>query len=243
MYLTIDAGNTRTKATVFDPAGAIVHSDIFSEDDLAPILSLARDFPDAHFIVSATGHKSWSLTDIPVTGVKLELGPDTALPIRIVYATPETLGRDRIASAVGAWAMLPGKHCLVVDAGTCITMDVVQASGVFLGGNIAPGLQMRLEAMHEKTARLPLVDCAWPALPVGDSTRHALQNGACLGALREIEATWRSARDAFGDVRLVLTGGDAAFLAERIKYEIFAAPALVARGLYQILRFHADAVA
>ena len=182
-----------------------------------------------------------ALTNLPVSGRKIELGPDTPLPIRIVYATPKTLGRDRIAAACGAMALLPGRHCLVVDAGTCITLDLVLASGVFLGGNIAPGLQMRLEAMHEKTARLPLADRAWPELPFGDSTMHALQNGACLGALQEIERTWLAARDAFGTVALVLTGGDAPFLAERIKYEIFAAPGLVARGLYQILRFHADA--
>lgn len=240
MYLTIDAGNTRTKASVFDPSGVIVHSDILPENEFAPLLALAHDFPDAHVIVSATGEKSWSLTDLPLTGIKLDLGPDTPLPIRIVYQTPATLGRDRMAAAVGAWQQFPGRHCLVVDAGTCITLDLVLSSGVFVGGNIAPGLQMRLEAMHAKTARLPLADREWPPLPFGDSTLHALQNGACRGAVQEIEQTWLAARHAFGQVSLVLTGGDAAFLAEHCKYEIFTAPELVARGLYQILRFHAD---
>jgi type III pantothenate kinase len=117
-------------------------------------------------------------------------------------------------------------------------MDVVLGTGVYLGGNIAPGLKMRLSAMHEYTAKLPLVEPGWPELAFGDSTLHALQNGAALGIVMEIEGLLQRAKDAFGDVLIVMTGGDAVFLAERLESQIFVTPELVTQGLFQILAFN-----
>jgi type III pantothenate kinase len=126
----------------------------------------------------------------------------------------------------------------VISAGTCMTSDILLGTGVFLGGNISPGLRMRLRAMHEYTAKLPLAEPAWPTLPFGDSTQHALQNGACLGMVMEIEGIFQRAKDAFGEVSIVMTGGDAGFLAERLESQIFVAPELVTQGLFQILAFN-----
>jgi len=97
---------------------------------------------------------------------------------------------------------------------------------------------MRLQSMHEYTARLPLAEPGWPDLTFGDSTVHALQNGACLGMVMEIEGIFQRAKDAFGEVFVVMTGGDAAFLAEQIESQIFVAPELVTQGLFQILAFN-----
>ena len=163
---------------------------------------------------------------------------ETPLPIEIIYKTPETLGRDRIASACGAHHLYKDKNCLIVDAGTCITTDLVTSKGKFLGGNISPGIRMRLTAMHEKTARLPLVELAFPEIPFGDSTQHAMQNGACLGAIMEIEGILSRAKDAYGDVSVVITGGDADLLATRLECQIFVEPELVIQGLFQILSFN-----
>jgi len=162
------------------------------------------------------------------------------LPITIVYPTPHTLGRDRIAAACGANALFPDKNCLIIDAGTCITMDMILKSGTYLGGNIAPGLTMRLKSMHEYTSKLPLAEIGWPSLTFGDSTFHALQNGACLGALMEIEGILKRSLDAFGSVFVVMTGGDSAFLAQRLESEIFLEPELVNKGLFKILSFNAQ---
>jgi type III pantothenate kinase len=119
-----------------------------------------------------------------------------------------------------------------------MTMDIILGTGVYLGGNIAPGLHMRLQAMHDYTARLPLATPAWPAIAFGDSTIHALQNGACLGMVMEIEGIFQRARNAFGEVLIVMTGGDAAFLADRLENQIFVTPELVTQGLFQILAFN-----
>jgi len=113
-------------------------------------------------------------------------------------------------------------------------------TGTYLGGNIAPGLTMRLKSMHEYTSKLPLAEIDWPSLTFGDSTLHALQNGACLGALMEIEGILSRAKDAFGAVFVVMTGGDSAFLAQRMEREIFLEPELVTKGLFKILSFNAQ---
>lgn len=238
MYLTIDAGNTRTKAVVYDAAGMAWDSITAEGDELAPIKELVRGNRVEHVIVSTTGVREWNLSELGIKGKNIELSHEVPLPISIVYTTPETLGRDRIAAACGAKANHPGKNCLVISAGTCMTMDMLLGSGVYLGGNIAPGLRMRLQAMHEYTARLPLVEPGHPDLPFGDSTVHAIQNGAGLGMVMEIEGIFQRAKDAFGEVLIVMTGGDAVFLADRIESQIFVAPELVTQGLFQIIAFN-----
>ena len=238
MYLTIDAGNTRTKVSVFTIDGIIMESFIVPANQLDPILEIIHQYPIHDVIISTTGQRDWDLSALGITGKNIELSFETRLPIEIVYSTPETLGRDRMAAACGAFSLFPGKNCLVIDACTCITMDVLLGSGVYLGGNIAPGLRMRLTAMHEYTAKLPLVEPGWPDLAFGNSTLHALQNGAGLGIIMEIEGLFHRAKDAFGEVSIVMTGGDSGFLAERLESQIFVTPELVAHGLFQILSFN-----
>lgn len=238
MFLTIDAGNTRTKVSVFNPDGSITASLLAPENQIEPILEIIDKHVIDHVIISTTGQRDWDIKSLGIAGKNIELNQDTRLPVQIVYSTPATLGRDRIAAACGAHALFPGQNCLVVDAGTCVTMDVLLGTGIYVGGNIAPGLRMRLRAMHEYTAKLPLVEPGWPELSFGDSTLHALQNGAALGIVMEIEGLLHRARDAFGEVSIVMTGGDAVFLAERLESQIFVTPELVTQGLFQILAFN-----
>jgi len=238
MFLTIDAGNTRTKVAVFNNDGTIAASLVTPVNQLDPIIGFIKSRAIEHVIISTTGQRDWDITALGIKGRNIELSQDTELPIQIVYSTPATLGRDRIAAACGAGSLFPLKNCLVIDAGTCVTMDILLGTGVYLGGNIAPGLSMRLSSMHEHTARLPLVEPGWPELSFGDSTVHALQNGACLGIVMEIEGLLHRAKDAFGEVSIVMTGGDAVFLAERLESQIFVTPELVTQGLFQILAFN-----
>lgn len=240
MFLCIDVGNTKTKASVFDSNGNLLENLSTQETGIDALLKFSKKHSIRHAIISTTGKRQWNISEFGIEGHQIELSHETPLPIRIVYSTPETLGRDRIASACGASALQPGKNCLVVDAGTCMTTDILLATGVYLGGNIAPGLMMRLKAMHEYTAKLPLAEPGWPELEIGDSTLHALQNGAGLGMVMEIEGLLRRAKNAFGDVLIVMTGGDADFLAARLENQIFVSPELVMQGLFQILSFNVE---
>lgn len=238
MYLCIDVGNSRTKATVFDQAGGALESIVNSGSSIEPIQELLQRCPADHVIVATTGERDWDLSSLNCKGKNVSLSSTTPLPIQIVYSSPQTLGEDRIAGACGALAIYPNKNCLIVSAGTCMTIDLLTKTGIYLGGNISPGMDMRLKAMHEYTAKLPLTDPGWPRLPFGDSTAHALQNGACLGMVMEIEGMLKRAKDALGDVFVVMTGGNAAFLADRLESQIFVAPELVTQGLFQIIEFN-----
>ena len=235
MHLVIDIGNTRTKLGLFED-GALVRKEIverLSADALKPWLYNHKAPACILSSVGETDPSARALLEAKTDFV--ELNEDTPLPIGNQYTTPKTLGKDRLAAAVGAWTLFPGKTCLVVDAGTCITCDVLSKEGDFKGGNISPGIDMRLKAMHTFTARLPLADRGPLGPWIGTGTESALQNGAQWGALWELTAMIGHAEATLGPVTVVLTGGDAEFFEKNIKREIFANPDLVLIGLDKIL--------
>lgn len=245
MNLAIDIGNTRTKAAVFE-GGALVHYE---------------EWPNGHapdFFEYATNQAVQNIIFSNVAGAVplkvqeqlqqhfcfFELHATTPTPINNQYETPETLGRDRLAAVVGAHALFPGENCLIVDAGTCITYDWLTAAGDYLGGNIAPGLSMRLQAMHEFTARLPAVEIGEGGAPaIGRSTKMALRSGAQRGVCLEIEGYTQWSLAEFGAIRALMTGGDAIFLGNKLKSEIFVNHHLVLIGLNKILEYNVKRLA
>ena len=166
------------------------------------------------------------------------LDHETSLPITSQYATPHTLGVDRIASVAGANFLYPGKNCLVIDLGTCITYDLIDQSGVHHGGGISPGLEMRLKAMHKFTSKLPLISMKGKPDLIGKTTKECMQSGALNGTIAELEGIiWRY-RQLFKDLVIIFCGGGAIFFESKIKDDIFALPNLVLTGLNHILRFN-----
>ena len=162
------------------------------------------------------------------------------IPVRIGYHTPHTLGLDRIAAVVGASMECPGRPVLIVDAGTCVTYDLLTADGTFVGGNIAPGIRLRLLAMHEHTGKLPLVDDSGEIPEIGFSTETAMRAGATLGVAYEIEGYMARLNEIYPDLFVFLTGGDALKLAAKIKSPIFVNENLVLTGLNRILQENAE---
>lgn len=238
MNLVIDIGNTRTKTALFS-GGKLNDPQVHGGYDRKIIIQRLTNHPVQKVIFSVTGSlaakdRNWLCSEIKA----IELTERTPLPLTVHYRTPETLGKDRIAAVVGAWSFYPDHPLLVVDAGTCITYDYLVPAGHYLGGNIAPGLRMRLRAMHTFTARLPEVEPAPLGSPIGRSTETALRNGALWGALQEFEGYIRYGRKEFGSLKIVLTGGDADFFANHLKRRIFVRPELVLIGLNKILEFN-----
>jgi type III pantothenate kinase len=241
MNLILDVGNTRTKMGVFD-GGQLVYTEVVGNISFEKINELATNHEATNIIYSSVAH---ALNDEEqrILGLKygfVELNATIPLPIKNLYRTPETLGKDRLAAVVGAWTNYPGHACLVIDAGTCITYDILRKEGAYLGGNIAPGLKMRLQAMHRFTARLPEVAPAkelneW----IGDSTESALQNGAQVGILMEATAFINYCEQRFGQLEVIFTGGDADFFANHLKRKIFVNQNLVLEGLNKILEYNA----
>ncbi|MCH5327311.1 MAG: type III pantothenate kinase, partial [Duncaniella sp.] len=159
LYLTIDQGNSEAKMALWEDTQLV---DFRMEPALKPVR--ISEFIEGRGPLAGAIYCSVTREDVSVVchlrhicAHTLRLCPETPLPLRVEYATPQTLGADRVAAAVGAWADHKGLPILVVDAGTAVTYDFVTPDGIYVGGNIAPGITMNLRALHEFTARLPLV--------------------------------------------------------------------------------------
>ena len=237
MNLIIDIGNNSAKFFLFKGEQIILHTrknnssfEIMDEwsrlydIEKAIISSVVEEGPE---LLSAI-----SKLQCPV----VRFNNSMQLPLEINYRTPDTLGSDRVAAAVGAWNETPGRNILVIDAGTAITVDFISKDGKYNGGNIAPGIKMRLRALHEFTNRLPIVDKEGEIPSIGYDTETAIRSGVINGICHEIDGYINEFKQKFCDVLVFLTGGDEKPLKNRIKNCIFADKYLVAKGLNRILR-------
>lgn len=239
--LIIDVGNSTTKYALFDNKELTQYFQSFDDLSSSDIQSTLEKFNIDRCLISQSGKLSEELMDW-LENVAFEViyfDSNLVLPIKLDYETPQTLGKDRIASAVGSLLYFPDGNTVVVDMGTCITMNYIDANSTFLGGNISPGISMRLQAMHYFTEKLPLVEKKFNENLIGQNTENALQNGAVRGALWEIESFIRNVQEKNGPVNVILTGGDAKFFESCTNIKIFAAPKLVLEGLNEILTFNA----
>lgn len=170
----------------------------------------------------------------------VELTPLTRLPIQNCYKTPETLGQDRIAAVVGAMTLLPEQDLLVLDAGTALTLDLLTRDGRFMGGNISPGMRSRFRALHQFTGKLPLISEAEVWHEIGRSTEEAIRAGVLNGMILEMDGTIDALRKEFPHLKVLLTGGDAAFFERRLKNSIFVHSEITLIGLNRILRYNVE---
>jgi len=236
--LCIDIGNSRIKIGIFEE-GHLVRHDVFdtmSNQDMADILG---HYPIRRAISSSTRIVETEFEKRVQTQISyMKLDHTTPLPISNAYDTPETLGKDRVAGIVGSQKLFPNENCIVIDAGTCITYDVI-VDNTYLGGNISPGLHMRAEAMDKFTSALPLVEPKFHENYIGKSTEMAMQNGIVHGTIFEIDSFISKVKADFSDINVIITGGNAQFFADILKSKIFVHSNLVLDGLDVILNYNA----
>ena len=229
----IDIGNTGTKYGIFE-GDALVKQGYFTGQELLEEL-LSQTFDHA-IVATVAGQTKSILAGLPVQGSIIELSARTALPVSNLYKTPQTLGADRIAAAVGANYLFPGHNCLVFDAGTCITHDFVDKEGKYLGGGISPGLNMKFQALHTFTKRLPLVERTEETFPfTGQTTQESILSGVLSGTVAELNGFIQAYTEKAKDLTVILCGGDAGFFESKLKGRIFVIPELVLIGLHRIL--------
>ncbi len=240
MNLVVDIGNSRVKLAVME-SGRCVAERVAERFSAAVLGELTAAFPVRRAIVSSTrGDAADVAAAVRAQGIPcLEFTPQTPVPIASDYLTPHTLGRDRLAAAVGVTVLWPGRDVLVVDCGTAVTIDLVTADGTFRGGSISPGLRMRFRALHEFTAAL------WGGVPGwggwgGRSTSGAIGAGVLNSLVFEIEGYIGRLRRQIDGLCVIFTGGDAKYLTKRIKNAIFADRNPVFCGLDRILEFNAS---
>jgi len=235
----IDGGNTRIKVAQFQE-GKLENVQIFTDQKGLNIF-LKKCLSAHAIIISNVG--SWSFKSLQGFNNRLiYLNKDTLIPFQSLYASPQTLGNDRRALAAAAKSKYPEENCLVLDAGTCLTADFIDASGNYHGGAISPGLKMRFSALNSFTQNLPKLNWSENTLPVliGDSTDNSILSGVVRGYLFEIEGIIKQYKDEFADLRIVLCGGDTFLLLPWLKNDIFAPSNFLIEGLEYILRYNLE---
>ncbi len=240
MNLIVDVGNTQIKWAVFHHDNLKERYVSLSRENFVPQALLRREFKAS--ILSASGLVPDNVREFLRTCSDdfLEMNAKTNLPIKLVHKTPNTLGLDRKAACVGASVLYPDKHCLIFDAGSALTVDFLHAEKGMMGGNISPGLSMRFSALHNFTAKLPLLSPKETENIMGFSTDESIINGVQNGIIFEIKAYLTQFSEKYSDIVPIITGGDAQFFVKKLKSGIFAQPYLNLIGLNRILKYYAE---
>jgi type III pantothenate kinase len=236
LNLAIDIGNTQVKCGLFVKDEL---KEVFTPQQGIEFILANRKIKYA--IISKTGVNDEVEHHLKANKIRtVVLSHELKLPIEILYKTPQTLGADRIAGSVAASALFAGKNVLKIDFGTCITYDFVNNKQQFLGGAISPGMIMRFKALHNYTAKLPLVDpMQYLAYELtGTDTDTSILSGVVNGIKEEVTGIIKEYNQRFGNLQVVGTGGDAGFFVTLLKNEIFARPYLVLEGLNRILNYN-----
>lgn len=230
--LLVDLGNTTAKVAFSEEGrlGEIFRCNKEQEQDF--VLELLTSHPVDTLVLSSVRSVDahWEALLSRQVRRYLRFDPLTQDVLKNDYATPHTLGADRLAAAVGAQALFPDQDLLIFDFGTAITIDRVTRDGTFCGGNISLGLASRFRALHEFTGKLPLLEAPQETGGLGTSTQLAMQQGVALGIIFEVEGYLRR----FSDHLPIFTGGDAFYFAEKMKTPIFAVYNLVLTGLARV---------
>ena len=233
MNLAIDYGNSLIKAGLFTSYELQERREMVTWEDLKELIAKLQ--PEQTIIGSVAERPESILKRFPGENV-LVLTAHTPLPFTIKYATPETLGADRLAAIAGAQLRFPQQNSLVIDIGTCITYDILTQENEYLGGAISPGLDMKLRALHEFTAQLPLVGMENDVELIGDSTKNSILSGVVIGSEAEMREIIRMYCDKFPDLRIIVCGGGSKYFESRLSESVTYAPDLVLEGLNSILK-------
>ncbi len=239
MNLIIDIGNTVAKLAVFD-GDKMVEVLRGSNHSLDCLPMLCHRYPIERCIIASvitlsnTIRRQLTEVDFEI----LELDYNTPVPITNNYKSPQTLGMDRLAAVVGANYLLPGKNLLVIDAGTALTCEFIDAEGRYWGGNISPGIYVRFKALNACCDKLPLIERRGDVPEFGYNTETAIRAGVIKGMEFEIMGYIHLMQKKYPDLLIFLTGGDKFSFDTNLKSIIFADRFLVLKGLNRILNYN-----
>lgn len=239
MILALDLGNTQIKAAVFEGNTLLEKRWLSYENSFNELENFFSSFPKIEKIcaISVVQSQKVSLSNFENRFTIHEIVRTDAFPFLNAYTTPETLGLDRMVLAAGAVLQFPKQNRLVIDAGTCITYDFISADDVYLGGAISPGLQMRYRSLPHFTAKLPELQPVSQVDFIGNSTAAAIHSGIIHGVVYEIEGFIKNYCEKKDNIIIILTGGDANFLAGHLKNTIFANPNFLLESIIRLYEF------
>jgi len=230
-FYTIDIGNTQIKIAKFENNNLV---EINYFDKILDFYDFYSNQNVVKSILSSVRNFKWDESVLPIP---LLLNNELRLPFENKYASKETLGNDRKALVTAAIQNFQNQNCLIIDAGTCITYDFVDASKNYYGGAISLGLNMRYKSLHHYTAKLP--ELKFPNVEInilGNSTENCINSGVFFGILHEMEGFINDYQKKTENLTILLTGGDAKYFEKHLNTPIFVVPNLQMEGLYHILK-------
>lgn len=237
--LALDIGNTWIKGAYFDHNFNLVHdfktknlnSKFYKEINKA-------EFPIAKAIVSNVRKIEESELRIVADEV-LHMNPNLKYPFTSSYASPDTLGMDRVCAVAGAIETYPEEDILIITAGTCLTYNFITKKKLFLGGAISPGLSMRYKALSQFTGKLPLIIHHPFESIIGLDTEECIRSGVQFGLVHEVDGAIQQYKEMYPNLLVIMTGGATVFFENRLKNKIFADQSLIFKGLNSILKLNA----
>ena len=242
MNLIIDIGNTRVKLAVYKENSCVDKYIVLKKDFLKSIKNILNKNPKIKkgIISSVDFFSKEEENDLKKLLNLTVVSTSMSLPFKNLYETPKTLGLDRIALIAAAADQYKKENVLVIDAGTCITYDFLNSKNEYLGGAISLGLTIRYEALHNLTAKLPLLKPDDSNFFIGNSTESSIHSGVINGLVNEIDGIIQQYQSTYKDLTVILTGGDTNFLSKRLKSSIFANSNFLLEGLNHLLKINTD---
>lgn len=240
MNLIVDVGNTLVKMAVFQEDKLVEKMVVQVSEFENTHKKIFTNYPkiDKCILASVGRLPKEVIIDLEKKHKVLILDSSLKFPFHNSYATPHTLGVDRMALVTASVKSHPNSNVLIIDAGSCITYDFISDQNDYLGGAISPGIRLRYKSLHNFTANLPLLDTDMPKNIIGDSTSGAIHSGVMYGVIKEIDGVITEYQQKYPDLTVILTGGDAIFLSKQLKNSIFANPNFLLEGLNFILEYN-----
>ena len=242
MNLIIDVGNTNGKIAVFNHNKIIEVATIKTSNTINRINIFTQKYNSINrAIISnvSTSDNQEIKENLSLESIYF-LSENLKLPFNNLYKSKETLGSDRIALASAVIKNYPNSNVLVIDAGTCITMDFIDKNGNYHGGSISPGIDMRYSSLSNYTSNLPKLEKTYPSNIIGSSTEESIHSGIVNGVVFEIRESISEYQRKYKDIKVILAGGDSVFLSKPLKISIFANQNFLLEGLNFILNLNID---
>lgn len=241
MDLVIDIGNSLHKIGLYSEEGELelfLQYDYLRKEDLEVLLSIYRV---RHSILSSVGKEDPGLKELLESEtIFTHFSHESLLPVEIRYKNPQSLGLDRIANAVAAHTEYAGEDILSIQAGTCLVYDFTDRNGIYHGGAISPGLNMRFQALNYFTEKLPLYSKREIDFLTGTSTQQSIESGVINGVIHEINGFMTQYEARYPGIKILLSGGDSAYLQKSIKNAIFVGSKFILNGLHKILKLNVE---
>ena len=242
MYLIVDLGNTLAKFFLYKNGQCVKEHKVNKENyrDTAESLILSHKVIKGLIYSDVSNQAGDFFEKFSNQFSVIAVSSNMQLPFINSYQSPESLGSDRIVLVAAACKSHPNTNVLIIDLGTCITYDFLDANNIYQGGAISPGFEMRYKSLNQFTGNLPLLDADEGQSPSGKNTEQAIHAGIYFGIIDEINARINYYELKYDSLTVILTGGDANKLPKTLKNSIFAHPNFMAEGMFHLLKLNID---